>query len=374
MTGLRFRTMHELSGNMHMHTPYSDGEKYHEAIAEDAIRAGLDFIIVTDHNVWVQDVEGYYENGDGRVLLLTGEEVHNVRRRPQASHFLAYGARQEMARYAADPQELIDRTIEAGGHGFLAHPHEKDLPFVDESNLGWHDWDIEGFTGLEIWNYMSSFKNRLAEALERMPLKRKSLGMLIAARMALNPQKVVTGPEPETLALWDELLASGKRVVAIGNSDAHGTPMSIGPLRREIYPYEFLFRAVNTHLLTPTPLSGDLDADRRMIHQAIGQGNAWVGYDMPHPTAGFRFSGQGSEEGVMGDRVKLEVGATLQVHTPAQADIRLIRHGETVAQAVDSTDLVHTPLEQGAYRVECTIDYLGQSRGWIYSNPIYLVD
>ena len=30
----------EAIGNMHMHTPYSDGEKYHEAIAEDAIKAG----------------------------------------------------------------------------------------------------------------------------------------------------------------------------------------------------------------------------------------------------------------------------------------------------------------------------------------------
>jgi hypothetical protein len=48
-------------GNMHMHTHYSDGEKWHAEIADDAIAAGLDFIIVTDHNVWVQGVEGYYE-------------------------------------------------------------------------------------------------------------------------------------------------------------------------------------------------------------------------------------------------------------------------------------------------------------------------
>ncbi|HSM58601.1 MAG TPA: hypothetical protein VK879_20775, partial [Candidatus Sulfomarinibacteraceae bacterium] len=47
-----------------------------------AIRAGLDFIIVTDHNVWVHGVEGYYETDEGRVLLLTGEEVHDVRRQP----------------------------------------------------------------------------------------------------------------------------------------------------------------------------------------------------------------------------------------------------------------------------------------------------
>ena len=339
-----------------MHTPYSDGEKYHEAIANDAISAGLDFVIVTDHNVWVEGVEGYYENDHGRVLLLTGEEVHNVRRQPQASHFLAYGAGQELAELAPDPQALIDETIRSGGYGFLAHPHEKDLPVVDEINLGWHDWEIEGYTGLEIWNYMSSFKNRLAEAVERLPWKTMWLGKLIAVRMALHPQKVITTPEPETLALWDELLAGGKRIAAIGNSDAHGTPMSVGPITREIFPYEFLFRAVNTHLLVPEPLSGVVEKDRRMIHHALGQGNAYVGYDMPHSTRGFRFSGKGRDEAIMGDCIKMDAGATLQVLTPIKAPIRLIRHGEIVAEEANSNTLTYSTIEPGAYRVECTID------------------
>lgn len=362
----------EAIGNMHMHTPYSDGEKYHEAIAEDAIKAGLDFVIVTDHNIWVDGVEGYYENDHGRVLLLTGEEVHNVRRKPQASHFLAYDAKQELAALAPDPQALIDKTITSGGFGFLAHPHERDVPIANEPNLGWHDWDIDGFTGLEIWNYMSNFKNRLGDALERLPIQRRWLAMLVAVRMALAPEKVITGPEPETLALWDQFLADGKRVVAIGNSDAHGTPMSVGPLKRDIYPYDFLFRAVNTHLLLPKPLSGDLEKDRRLIYQAVGQGNAFVGYDMPHPTKGFRFSGKGRDRGIMGDRIKMDAGATLQVHAPMKAPMRLIRFGEIVAEVENKTTLTYTPMEPGAYRVECDIQYHGRTRGWIYSNPIYL--
>ena len=53
--------MFEYSGNAHMHTPYSDGKKWHNEIAEEAISAGLDFIIVTDHNVWVSGPEEYYQ-------------------------------------------------------------------------------------------------------------------------------------------------------------------------------------------------------------------------------------------------------------------------------------------------------------------------
>lgn len=363
----------EAVGNMHMHTPYSDGEKYHAAIAEDAIKAGLDFIVVTDHNVWVDGVDGYYENENGRVLLFTGEEVHNVRRKPQASHFLAYGVGKELAEYGPDPQRLIDETREAGGYGFLAHPHEKDLPIVNEANLGWHDWDIEGFTGLEIWNYMSSMKNRLADALNDLRWQNRLTGNLAALRIALNPEKIITGPEPETLALWDKLLSEGRRIVAIGNSDAHGTPMSMGPISREIYPYEFLFRAVNTHVLVSEPLSGDSEHDRQLILQAIGQGHAWVGYDMPASTAGFIFSGKGLNKGIMGDEIKMDTGATLQILAPHKANIRLIRHGEVVAQVENKTTLTHVPHQPGAYRAECRISYLGQERGWIFSNPIYLI-
>lgn len=362
----------EISGNMHMHTPYSDGEKWHEEIAEAAITAGLDFIIVTDHNVWVDGVEGYYENENGRVLLLAGEEVHNVRRRPQASHLLVYGAERELSPCAPDPQQLINAASAAGGYTFLAHPHEKDCRLFEHPNLGWHDWDIEGYTGLEIWNYMSSFVCRLSEQLDRLPVQNGLLDKLTAIRVALNHEKYMTRPEPETLALWDELLAQGKQVTAVGNSDAHGTPFSLGPLKRIIYPYEYLFRAINTHLLLPEPLNGDLPRDKQLILRAIGRGHSWVAYDLPHKTDGFRFSGHGVNKGHSGQRVQMDAGATLQVIVPARANIRLIRYGEVVAAAEAEQNLTYIPTEPGAYRVECTIPYLGQERGWIYSNPIYL--
>ena len=362
------------SGNLHIHTRYSDGEKLHAEIAHDAITAGLDFIVVTDHNVYVTGVEGYYENGSGkRVLLMTGEEVHNVRRQPQASHFLAYGAGKELASYAPDPQALIDETLGAGGYGFLAHPYEKDLPLIDSPDLGWHDWDIEGFSGLEIWNYMSVFKNIVARRLEGLRWRNKLTESLVGLWMTLHPERYMEGADPETLALWDGFLARGMRVTAIGNSDAHGTPMSLGPIHRVIYPYEFLFRAVNTHVLVPEPLNGDLAHDRALLLRAVGRGHGCVGYDMPASTAGFRFTVKGAQKGIMGDKMPLgAAGATLQVMTPARCRIRIIRHGAVVAQAERDSNLAYMPTEPGAYRVECHILYEGQERGWIYSNPIYL--
>lgn len=352
--------MFEYFGNLHMHTPYSDGTKWHGEIADDAIKAGLDFVIVTDHNIWVDDLEGYYHNQHGKVMLLVGEEVHNPRRQPQASHFLAFGANTELTPFADDPQELIKQTLAAGGYGFLAHPFDPAAPSFNEGSLAWHDWQVTDFTGLEIWNYMSNFKGLLGNKLRSL-------------RVALNPGKYISGPEIETMAKWDELLSEGKRIVAIGGSDAHGFEVSLGPLTRTIFPYEFLFKAINIHILLKEQLTGTLTKDKPEVLGAIGRGNSWVGYDMPQPTTGFRFSGKGRNKGIVGSEIKLDIGATLQVITPAKCRIRMIWEGKVVAEEKDTLNLTHIPTQPGAYRVECFIPFMGHDRGWIFSNPIYLV-
>jgi hypothetical protein len=88
----------ETVANLHMHTPYSDGAWSHAQIAEAALAAGLDCVCVTDHNVWVKGPARYYAQGDRRVLLLIGEEIHDQTRVEQKNHLLVYGAEQELAR------------------------------------------------------------------------------------------------------------------------------------------------------------------------------------------------------------------------------------------------------------------------------------
>jgi hypothetical protein len=140
-----------------------------------------------------------------------------------------------------------------------------------------------------------------------------------------------------------------------------------------VFPYEFLFRTVNTHIVLRKELTGDFKEDKRHILRALSRGNCWVGYDLPGPTDGFRFSGQSRTKGIMGEEIKLGAGATLQVSAPEQCHIRLICEGEVVADCPRDTNLTYLPNDPGAYRAECLISYRGRDRGWIYSNPIYLV-
>jgi hypothetical protein len=353
---------HEAVANLHMHTPYSDGEWYHAQIAEAACRAGLDLVIVTDHNVWVKGPARYYTYADRRVLLLIGEEIHDQVRRPQKNHLLVYGAETELAPHARDPQRLLDAAAEAGGLTFLAHPHDPPAPLVGESDLSWVSWDITNFTGLELWNYMTSFKALMTTRAT-------------ALRYAYNPELGITAPFPEVLQRWDELTASGRRVVAVGSADAHGTEYRYGALRRVVFPYEFLFRQVNTHLLTDTPFTGDYAHDRALALGALRRGHCFVAYDGAAPARGFRFTATGERaSGRMGDEIANRGGLTLQASAPLPCTLRLLCHGREIARADNQPNLTYlVPTgDGGVYRIEAHLPFKGRPRGWIYSNPIYV--
>ncbi len=353
--------VYEYVGSLHMHTTYSDGEFTHAQIADAAIRAGLDFVIVTDHNVWVKGVEGYYGDSPERpVLLLVGEEIHDVRRNPQANHLLVWGAEAELASLAPDPQRLINEVRTRQATCYLAHPVERAAPLFREDALPWVSWEVEGYTGIELWNYMSEFKTYLT-----------SKGNAIHA--TLRPDQFISGPLPETLALWDRLLREGRRVKVVGGADAHGNVYSMGPLSRTVFPYEYLFRCVNTHILTAQPFNGDFEHDKQLVLQALREGHSFVGYDLPAPTRGFRFTAQGHNVStLMGGWLRLRHGVTLQMVSPRVADMRLVKGGKVIQREVESTHRTYIASEPGAYRVEVYIRYKGKPRGWIFSNPIFV--
>jgi len=353
-------TMHEYIVNLHMHTPYSDGNSSHQEIAQAAMNAGLDVVIVTDHNVWVNGPEDYYEEDGKRVLLLVGEEVHDQARDPQKNHLLIFGAEQELAHLGNEPQNLLDGVQEAGGLAFIAHPVDPSSDTFGEPDLSWVDWDVRGYTGIELWNAMSEFKSLLT-------------GKLPAIYYAFNPKSVAHGPFEQTLELWDELLNSGRRVVAVGGSDAHAMIGRMGPFRRVLFPYEFHFQSINTHIQTTEPLSGDVDIDKRLVLAALKRGQAFIGYDLPAPTKGFNFRAQGLNSKVsMGGEISSKNGVTLQIRLPLRTECHLLKDGEIIKTWDDRDSCTQITTKPGVYRVEVYIEYRGKRRGWIFSNPIYV--
>lgn len=352
--------MEEITVNLHMHTSFSDGSGSHADLARAAMQTGVDALIVTDHNVWVQGKKGYYTENGKRVLLIVGEEVHDQARQPQKNHLLVIGANRELAEYAPNPQNLIDQVRAAGGLAFIAHPIDPEFRAVGEPDISWVDWSVQGYTGIELWNGFSELKFVAHSTLQ-------------AGIYAFLPHLLAHGPLPQTLQLWDSLLAGKRHVVAVGGSDAHALQKHLGPIRRTVFPYTYHYRAVNTHLLLPEPLSGDEDADTRAVLDALRQGHVFIGYDLPASTCGFRFTAQGKDASAqMGESLPVNEGVTLQIRLPHHADCQLLRDGQIIKQWHNREVCTLITTQPGVYRVEVYLNVWGRRRGWIFSNPIYL--
>jgi hypothetical protein len=341
-------------GSIHMHTTFSDGTGTVEELIAAAASAGLDYIIITDHNQLVdQSLQGWH----GDVLVLIDAEINDMSLVPERNHLLTLDIHQDMTPYASDPQNLIDTVREQGGLTFLAHPIDLPGPVIKDI-YPWTDWDIEGFTGVELWNFMSEFRVH-------------ATSKPVAVVMAYFPQWFSTGPFPEMLAKWDELLQQHP-TAAIGGPDAHAQIYNIGPLKRRFLPYDYVFRAVNTHIITRESFTHEFEHDRALVYEALGAARAWIGYDMLHATEGFSYIGEvGNRIVQMGESVPAD-DLTLKIETPAKAHIKLIRAGSGVVAETRGTSLTYQPDEPGAYRVEVWKKWWFKPRGWIFSNPIYV--
>ncbi len=342
---------HERIGNLHIHTILSDEHATHAEVAAFAARAGLDVVVVTDHNVYAGAAQGWH----GDVLVLVGEELHDPEDAAH-NHLLAIGIDRDVAGGDAGAQARIDAVNAAGGLAFLAHPIEHSGACAGEPEIDWVCWGVSGYAGLEIWNYMSEFKAHLTN----WPL---------TVLAAYWPQLVIRGPHPETLALWDELLADGP-VVGIAGTDAHGATYSLGPLCRQVLPYAYLLSALNTHLLVREPWSGDAARDAALVWEALRRGRAFMAYDGLAPARGFSFTAESAGGSyAMGETVDAAGEVTLRVAAPRRARLRLVRNGSLVAEAT-GMHLTHRTREAGVYRVEAYRRYAGRQRAWVLSNPI----
>ena len=353
--------MNEIKLALHIHTRYSDGNASHSELIKLAAKAGLDGIITTDHNIWVNGIEGYYGEGKDRVMLLVGEEVHDRTLDPPGNHLLAIGARKELSPFGEHPQRLIDQVQRGEGLSFIAHPIEDPLERFNELAFSWRDWSVQRFTGIELWNHLSEFKS-------------VSPTLFSAVINALSPRQMTLGPLERTLTLWDELIATRKRqIIAVGGIDAHQLVKRFGPFRVKLYPYIYQFRTIRTHLLLSRPLTGVFPDDRRLVMDALGAGHCFVAYDLPAPTDGFRFV-VNNDDGtfIMGDEVEIKGGLTFQIRIPQKAHSRLIKDGKVIKEWENREVVTHITTEPGVYRAEVLLPYKGKLRGWIFSNPIYV--
>lgn len=353
---------YEYSGALHVHSKYSDGSGTIKKIVRAAKKASLDYIIITDHNTlraMENGAEGWYDD----LLVLVGEEIGRYR----SGHYLAFGISDTIkpGDHQHDAHQYIKAVKRQGGIGFAAHPHGLHNTSFNLRTSPWHAWDDPDYTGLEVWSYMYDWAD--------------SVTLLNIFYYYFHPEKIISGPPPDLLQRWDRLCQT-RRVVGIAGSDVHA---------RHLFPFNFVkflsyervFRGVRTHLLTPVPLSSDLDESKKQVCAALESGHCFFAHDFLADSTGFNFRAftdaghisppleKREQAGfIMGDEVELRSEAQLEAMSPVSASLRLLRNGQLIKEVDQATQLTWKASESGVYRVEAQYN----STPWVFTNPIYL--
>jgi hypothetical protein len=343
--------LHGLACVAHVHSTYSDGTATVAEIVAAAEDAGADCVLLTDHDTLEARRRGE-EGWRGRVLLLAGHEVS-----PKSGHLLVFGLDAEIPHAGRTEREICIAVREAGGVCFAAHP------FSEGSQMwkligpphGWTLLEDPLCGGIELW----SLATDSAEAWRR-PWD--------ALAFLRDPMRTLRGPPARHLELWDRLCRR-RRVPAIGGLDAHQHGLRVRGRVRSPMPHARYFPLLQTHVLLPSPPTGDLIADRAAVNAALGEGRCYLAFEGLAPGARFRFWAEDTDAAApMGARV--DPGSwTLRAVAPRRARLRLLRDGRALSEVEDDR-MEHAVAEPGCYRLEARLP--GDDRLWLVTNPVYI--
>lgn len=335
---------HNSIGAIHIHSVYSDGTGDIESISKAAKNAGLDWIIVTDHNSFEIE-EGIY-NG---VYVIKGEEISPK----DENHYLALGINKYI-----QPNVNAKHNIEAvklnGGFGFAAHADESDYRRNSHQPIKWTNKNITP-DGVEIWNWFSEWADNLNDR-----------NIFSLAYAYLFKHNLVKEANATTIKWWDKLNNTSDKIIpAIGGIDAHALKIKGYVIPVTIFPYQDMFKTIVNVISSNKPFAKDYETRKTQILEAIKTGrnliiNRVVSKEIPI----FKISNK-NQTVTNGESISLDNETLLNVQTKKKGSIKIFHNGKEI-KSVISNSIKMLLNEVGKYRVEIKFG----KRGFAYSNPI----
>lgn len=330
----------EVEGVYHVHTRFSDGHRSADDVAAIGAKAGLDFVILTDHGA--PNVPSLAAQGrKSGILLLAGCEISSSR-----GHLAALGFAAPPRPFSPEAEMAAGEVAGLGGFTIIAHPYAK-------THWSWGPW--AGYGGIEIFNGDNTVKRRLLRTVLALPL------LLVRPEAALL--RLLVPPAAET-GKWDRLSAAHPTFGYFA-VDAH-------------FAYGPLFSLFHLHVLLDAPPETGFEAARGRIFGALKAGRFYNAVEAAAAARGFRFQAETAETVLpMGSTAGPGSGPIrFVVRTPFAFahETRLLRDGAEVARSI-GPELVFQAAEQGAYRVEVFLrerSPLDPRVPWIVSNPIFI--
>lgn len=299
----------------HVHTSEShDARASLNELVGDAARRGLDALVLTDHNstaACVPEALDPHEEESG-ITLIPGEEWSS--RRWGHAGLLGYGG--EAIREADGVERAMAAAQEAGAVAIANHPTHWGLswqPGLLDARLG----------GVEVWN--GFWGNPLAQ-------------------------------NESALALWDDALRQGRRLVAVGGADYHG------------YFYARIDQAVNRVQVTAPGRDGIMEGFRRgRVQIAASPRAAWLDLTVDGHGIGEVVPAGGAHR----VRVAVHGGKGLELRLVTRDGV-MARHRIASDRAAFEAHFVGDPGGSDFVRAELREGGASLSNVQVIANPVYL--
>lgn len=352
-------------GLFHVHSRLSDGRGTREGIAAAAARAGLQFVVITDHGSGVRRPDPpEYLSG---VLMLDGVEIST-----RGGHYVAVGLPKSPYPLGGEARDVVEDVRRLGGFGIIAHP---DSP---KAELAWRDWSIPA-DGFELINPDTSWR---VHAFERGFLSKALLFRSLLA-YPIRPAESIASLLTDTTAVTDTWMAVAEHrsLVAVAGADAHAR---LALRDREpgdnsftipIPSYDASFSSLSVHVGVDVPWGSSAAQDADALMRGLRAGHVFVAVDGWAQPAAFTFEAVASGQTTgMGGSLRAGAPVTLRVHTNAPAGTRtVVRRGTTIiAERAESQFDLDVGADPGVYTAHVRFDSHVGGPPWIAGNPIYV--
>ena len=355
-----------IPGVIHIHTNRSDGLGTPDEIAATAARAGLKFIVFTDHGDATRAPDPpAYRSG---VLCLDAVEVSTT-----SGHYIAIDMPRSPYPLGGEARDVIDDVHRLGGFGIAAHP---DSPKFE---LRWREWAAP-FDGIELVNPDTTWRVWAARPGWRPRLR------LLAALVdyPFRPAETIASliEEPVDLPARWAALTKRRRIVTVAGADAHAriAPRNADPGDARFalpFPgYEASFRVLSVHVRPDRPLSGNAAEDGPLVARAIRSGHLHSAIDGIATPASLEFTAtNASGTAHEGDELALGGPVTLRVRSNAPPTFTTMildgtnRVGEPRHEQEFSVTLPDKP---AVYSVAIMAGGRAPNVPWLRSNAIYV--
>ena len=361
-------------GILHVHTNRSDGLSGPDDIAAAAARAGLKFVVLTDHGDTTRTPDPpQYRSG---VLCIDGVEISST-----GGHYVAIDMPASPYPLGGEARDVVEDVHRLGGFGIAAHP---DSP---KPQLQWRGWDTP-FDAIEIVNLDTGWRQwadrargvssigvdasrpwsarwRILTALADYPFRpAETIGSLVSASGAT--------------AQWAALAAS-RRVVMLAGADAHSKlDLRADPAQNSYalpFPgYESTFKTMSVRVVPDRALNGDAAQDAGLVILALRAGHAYTALDSVASPPALQFTAT-SDRGSVQAGDELAAGGAVKLHVRTNAPptfTTTIWNGANRLGAEHlEQDFTVSTQDPGAYRVEVRSPR-SPDVAWLISNPIYV--